>query len=74
MEVTDYFRRQVLDNSERPDITQEMCERVVESAEHVVKQPNGRYAFWGRPGGRSLYLRVDVTGNRRALHNAFHEG
>jgi hypothetical protein len=37
----------------------------------VVKQP---YAFWGRPEGRSLYLRVVVTANRRALHNAFHEG
>jgi uncharacterized protein YuzE len=26
----------------------------------VVKQP---YAFWGRPEGRSLYLRVDDTGD-----------
>lgn len=71
MEVTGYFRRNVLENPERSDITQRMCEGVVESAEHIVRQPNGRFAFWGRPEGRDLYLRVVVTGDRRALHNAF---
>jgi hypothetical protein len=64
MEVTDYFRRNVLENPERPGITQEMCE-------HVVRQPNGRLAFWERPEGKDPYLRVVVTGDRRALHNAF---
>jgi len=47
------------------------CERVVESAEHVVGQPGGRFAFWGHQEGRNLYLRVVVTGDRSALHNAF---
>jgi hypothetical protein len=71
MEVTDYFRRNVLENPDRSDMTQEMCERVVDAGEHVVRQPNGRFAIWGRPEGRDLYLRVAVTGDRRALHNAF---
>ncbi len=71
MEVTDYFRRNVLENSDRSGITQRMCERVVDSAEHIVRQRNGRFAFWGRPEGRDLYLRVVVTGDRRAMHNAF---
>jgi hypothetical protein len=31
----------------------------------------GRFCFWGRPPGRRTYLRVVVTGDRRALHNAF---
>lgn len=70
MEVTGYFKRNVLENLERPGITQEMCERVVKEAEHSIRQPNGRYVFWGRPEGE-LYLRVVVTGDRRALHNAF---
>lgn len=71
MEVTDYFRRNVLENPDRSGITQEMCERVVEVAEQVARQPNGRFAFWGRLEGGGLYLRVVVTGDRRALHNAF---
>jgi hypothetical protein len=71
MEVTDYFRRNVLENPDRAGITQEMCERVIESAEHTVRQPNGRFAFWGHEEGKDLYLRVVVTGDRRALHNAF---
>ncbi len=71
MEVTDYFRRNVLENPERSGITRETCERVVEAAEHVVRQSSGRLAFWGRPEGRELYLRVIVTGDHRALHNAF---
>src|SRR5215210_1702317 len=53
MEVTDYFRRNVLQNPDRSGITREMCERVVESAGHTVRQPNGRFAFWGRQEGRS---------------------
>ncbi len=71
MEVTEYFRHNVLENRERTGITQETCERIVEDAEYVERQPNGRFAFWGRPSGKDLYLRVIVTGDRRALHNAF---
>ncbi len=71
MEVTSYFRRRVLENPDRVGITQEMCERVVESPEHSEQQPNGRFAYWGRPEGRELYLRVIVTEDRTALHNAF---
>jgi hypothetical protein len=51
MEVTEYFRRNVLENPDRAGITQEMCERDIESAEHIVRQPNGRFAFWGREEG-----------------------
>ena len=71
MEVTDCFRRRVLENPDRSGITQEMCERVVESGQHVVRQPIGRFAIWGCPEGRDLYLRVVVTVGRGALHNAF---
>jgi hypothetical protein len=60
-----------LENPERSGITQEMRERVVESAEHVVRQPTGRFAFWGRTAGSSLYLRVIVTGDRSTPHSAF---
>jgi hypothetical protein len=71
VEITHYFRQNVLENPERAGITREMCERVMEEAEHVVRQANGRFCFWGRPPGRRTYLRVVVTGDRRALHNAF---
>lgn len=71
MEVTDNFRRNVLESPDRSGITREMCERAVESAEHTVRQSSGRFAFWGRQEGKDLYLRVVVTGDGRALHNAF---
>ncbi len=72
MEVTDYFRRRVLENPDRADITQEMCERVVENPEHSEPQPKGRFVYWGQPEGRESYLRVVVvTEDRTALLNAF---
>lgn len=71
MEVTDYFRRNVLENPDRLGITQEMCEEVVEKPEYSERQPDGRFAYRARPAGRSMYLRVIVAGDRRALHNAF---
>lgn len=71
MEVMDYFRRNVLENPERPGVTRDTCERVAEDAEHSERQANGRFRFWARPEGRTTYLLVVVTGDRRALHNAF---
>lgn len=71
MEVTDYFRRNVLENPERPGITRRMCEEVVESPEYSERQPDGRFAFWGRSPGQRLYPRVIVTGDRRTIPNAF---
>jgi hypothetical protein len=74
MEITEYFRRNVLENPERSGITQEMCEQVVEGSEQVERQADGRFVFWGLPQGGRLYLRVVVTGDRRAIHNAFFDG
>ena len=70
MEVAGYFRRNVLQNPDR-DITQEMCERIVENPEHQDRQPDGRFVYWGQPEGRELYLRVIVAEDGTALHNAF---
>lgn len=47
MRTTSYFERRVLENPERPDITVELCERVVKEAEHTEEQPDGRLHFWG---------------------------
>jgi hypothetical protein len=37
MEVTEYFRRSVLEDPHRSGITVEMCERIVEEAEYTVR-------------------------------------
>lgn len=71
VEVTPYFERNVLGNPDRPGITKEMCEEVVASPEHSETQEDGRAVHWGRPRGRDLYLRVVVTADGTALHNAF---
>jgi hypothetical protein len=71
MDTTSYFGRNVRDSPDRQDITQEMCEDVVASPDHFEQQENRRWAYWGRPEGRELYLMVIVTEDRTALHNAF---
>jgi hypothetical protein len=71
MEITPYFERNVLENPDREGITREMCEAVVASPEAFEVQPDGRTRYWGRPGGSDTHLRVIVTADGTALHNAF---
>jgi hypothetical protein len=71
MDVTPYFERNVLDNPDRPGITKVMCEEVVANPEYSETQADGRTIYWQRPGSRDLYLRVIVTADGTALHNAF---
>lgn len=71
MEITSYFERNVLNNEDREGITRSMCESVVADPEHSERQPDGRMRFWGRLEGRETYLRVVVTADGTALHNAF---
>ena len=71
MEITPYFERNVLNNPDRDDITREMCEAVVAAPEAKEGQEDGRTRYWGRPEGSDTYLRVIVTADGTALHNAF---
>src|SRR5215211_7073014 len=71
MDVTPYFERNVLDNPDRSGITKVMCEEVVANPEYSETQADGRTIYWQRPGSRDLYLRVVVTADGTALHNAF---
>jgi hypothetical protein len=41
MKITDYFRRSVLEDPDRSDITVEMCERIVAAAEYTNRQDDG---------------------------------
>ena len=47
IETTDYFRRSVMEDSDRADISVEMCERVVSAAEYTNQQENGLWQIWG---------------------------
>ena len=71
MEVTPYFERNVLANPDRLGITKEMCEEVVANPEHRATQEDGRTVYWRQQEGGELYLRVVVTADGTALHNAF---
>ena len=48
IETTDYFRRSVMEDLDRADISVEMCERVVSAAEYTIQQENGLWQIWGR--------------------------
>lgn len=74
VKTTRYFEWRVLQNPERPGITAELCERVIDEAEHVEEQPDGRLRFWGFVLERGLYLRVVTSGDREILLNAFFDG
>ena len=43
----DYFRRSVLEDPDRSDITVEMCERIVATAEYTNQQDDGLWQIWG---------------------------
>jgi hypothetical protein len=62
--TTRYFEQKVLQNPERPGITVEVCERVINEADHVEEQADGRLRFRGFVPERRLYLRVITSGDR----------
>jgi hypothetical protein len=67
---TSYFEKDVL--AKRPYIKKEWCERVVVSREHVEKQPDGRFRFWGQiPEYENRYLRVVTLPDQETILNAF---
>ena len=71
MEVTEYFRRSVLGDPTRSDITVEMCERIVEEAKYTNRQDNGLWRIWGYAPELDRYIRVITSADRKLLVNAF---
>lgn len=71
MEVTDYFRRSVLEDPDRSDIMVEMCEKVVTEAAHTEQQDNGLWRIWGYVPELERYIRVVTSADRKMLINAF---
>jgi hypothetical protein len=67
---TPYFENEVL--RKRPQITKDMCIRVIQSPVRVVPQEKNRFRFWASVpelGGR--YLRVVTLADKQTIHNAF---
>jgi hypothetical protein len=64
-------RHFVLKMEKRPDITTEMCERVVATPPVEEQQGNGEFRLWGYIAEQQRYLRVIVTEDRSTLVNAF---
>jgi hypothetical protein len=71
MEVADYFKRSVLEDPDRSDITVEMCERIVAAAEYTNQQDDGLWQIWGYVPELDRYVRVITSANRGRLINAF---
>lgn len=72
MEVTSYFVRRVLENPDRERITKELCEQIVRGDyAECLRQPDGRWRYYGHPEGYAYYLRVIVTEDGTGLFNAF---
>lgn len=70
IETTDYFRRSVMEDSDRADISVEMCERVVSAAEYTIQQENGLWQIWGYVPELDSYIRVITSADREKLVNA----
>jgi hypothetical protein len=71
VEVTDYFRRSVLEDPDRSDITVEMRERIVVEAEYNQQQSNGLWRIWGYVSELDRYVRVVTSADKKRLINAF---
>jgi hypothetical protein len=71
MKITDYFRRSVLEDPDRSDITVEMCERIVAAAEYTNRQDDGLWQIWGHVAELDRYVRVITSADREWLINAF---
>jgi hypothetical protein len=73
VETADYFRRSVMRDPDRSDITVEMCERVVAAAEYTNEQDNGLWQIWGHVAEFDGYIRVITSADRQRLINAFRD-
>ena len=71
MRTTDSFRRSVMEDPDRADITVEMCERVVSAAKYTNQQENGLWQVWGYVSELDRYIRVITGADREDLINAF---
>ena len=71
MKITDYFRRSVLEDPDRSDITVTMRERIVAEAAYTNQQDNGLWQIWGYVPELDRYLRVITSADRESLINAF---
>ncbi len=71
MEVTDYFRRSVLEDPDRSYITVETCERIVAEAEYTHQQSNGLWRIWGSVPEFDRFVRVITSADRKRLVDAF---
>ncbi len=70
IETTDYFRRSVMEDPDRADITVETCERAVSAAEYTNQQDNGLWQIWGYVPELDRYIRVITSADREKLINA----
>jgi hypothetical protein len=68
MKATNYFWNR-LQRPDRSGITPKLCEEIVKRAEHVERQPDGRWRFWGYVSERGLYLRVVTLYDEETMHN-----
>jgi len=69
-QFTPYFENEVL--RKRPELTKEMCIRVVDSPLRVEPQENDRFRFWAAvPELAGRYLRVVTLADKLTIHNAF---
>lgn len=71
MKTTDYFRRSVMEDPDRSDITIGMCEQVVAAAEYTHQQDDGLWRVWGYVPELDRYIRVITDADREQLVNAF---
>jgi hypothetical protein len=71
MKTTAYFRRSVLEDPDRSDITIGMCEQVVAAAEYTHQQDDGLWQIWGYVPELDRYIRVITDADRERLVNAF---
>jgi hypothetical protein len=69
-QFTPYFEKEVL--RKRPQLTKEMCIRVVTAPLRVEPQENNRFRFWAAvPELEARFLRVITLADKLTIHNAF---
>lgn len=69
MKTSRHFEHDVL--VQRPYLSREMCEAIVDNPIHREHQENGRIKFWGFVEKLGKYVRVVVLEDGETLHTAF---
>lgn len=69
MKVHPYFENSV--RMRRPEVTVELCRRVLTSPLRTEVQPDGRIRHWGYVAEQDKYLRVVTLSDGETLFNAF---